>query len=306
MKMPLMLKKALVANGIDRETFGKRVQFPLRRLARRHGDLPGILIVGAQKAGTTTLHGLLSQHPKIRDGLFKESHFFDKPRLLEEGIGYYRSIFPVLGEGEYTIDSTPMMYHEAVPQIAAGVVPQARVIMILRDPVKRSFSHYLHNVARGREKLSFEEAIAQEEERIRHTAEELRTENAVTYNYRAFSYKERSRYDGQIERWRAAFGPDNVKILIFEEFIKAPEQTTNEVLAWIGLSPISLPTSSNRARNTALVRETLNPETEAALRIEMAPSVQRVRELLGRDVPWSYPRPESALPCNSVNGEELS
>lgn len=289
MKIPRKMKRLLSANGINKETLARKVLIPGREKLGYKGDLPTLLIGGAQKSGTTTLHQLLSMHPKIREGLVKESHFFESPDIFALGENYYRAIFPKLRPGETTLDSTPMMYHEAVPALVDQTLPKARMIMLLRDPVKRSFSHYLHNVGRKRETLSFEEALAAEEERITHTAKDLETETVPASRYRAFSYKERSRYDVQIERWRAMLGEENVKVILFEEFRDDLEGTVNDVLAWLGLDPMKLPESASEPRNTALVKAKIAPETETALREEFAPMVARVSALLNRDLPWEYP-----------------
>lgn len=289
MYLTKLFKKFLVSNGIDREVFGRKLVFPLRRLTRHKGTLPRLFIVGAQKAGTTTLHNQLALHPSIVGGAYKESRFFEKPALRAKGVDWYRAIFPTLDEGQITLDSTPMMYFPGMADTIKSLVPDAKIVMLLRDPVKRAFSHYLHNVARKRETLSFEEAITQEEARITHRLEDLLTENLVTYNFRAYSYKERSRYDKQLAEWLRVFGADKVKVFIFEEYIKNPQPVIDEVVDWLDLSPFTLPVEKQRARNSALIEGKMAPETEARLRMELAPSVVRLREMLGRDLPWAYP-----------------
>lgn len=291
MKLPIGLKRFLIARGIDRETYPRHILHPLRTAIGHKGTLPSIMIIGAQKAGTTTLHNLLAQHPKVHQGLIKESHFFDKPENFKRGLKWYRALFPKVKSGEHTIDSTPMMYHEAIPELAAGIVPQTKIIMLLRDPVSRGFSHYLHNVARKRETLPFEEAVATEDTRIQHTAEDLKTENQRTYNYRAYSYLERGRYDTQLERWRTHFPAENIKVVIFEEFVKAPTETLTEILDWLDLDQIHIPES--RPRNQKLLNETITPETDRALRERLAPNVERLETLIGRSTPWSYPKSKS-------------
>ncbi|WP_226561900.1 sulfotransferase family protein [Salipiger thiooxidans] len=289
MKYPKALKRFLARHRISRESFARDVYFPLKWRLGQRGDLPTLLIVGAQKAGTTTLHRLLAMHPKIKEGLFKESHFFDKSDQYRRGENYYRAIFPKRAADEHILDSSPMMYHEAIPERAAEVLPDARIIMILREPVARTFSHYRHNFARQRETLSFEEALAAEEDRIRHSPEDLLTENERALQYRAFSYKERSRYDTQLERWWAAYGRDRVKVLIFEEFIQDPQAAVDEVLEWLDLAPMTLPASAYRARNESVISGKVSPQTKTALQQEMAPSVARLSGLLQRDLPWNYP-----------------
>lgn len=287
MKIPKSFKRFLVGNGIDRETINRRITHPLRVAMGYQGTLPKVLIIGAQKAGTTTLHLELMKHPNIVAPLFKESHFFERPDNQKKGLNWYKAIFPKIIDDRLTIDSTPMMYHESTPELTAKILPNVKLIMLLRDPVNRGFSHYLHNVARNREKLSFAEAIAMEPQRISHTETDLEVESQVTHDYRAFSYVERGKYDVQIERWRQFFPEENLKILIFEEFVSNPEEQINNVYEWLGLKKIEF--KLQKVRNQKLINAKLDLGLERELRKKLASSVHRLEKLLGRTLPWNYP-----------------
>ncbi len=138
--------------------------------------LPDYLIIGAQRAGTTSLHRYLIQHPGVRTTLrTKGVHFFDTG--YGRGMSWYASRFPTRLTAWYvarrhgvelrTGEASPYyLFHPHVPGRVAEHLPQVKLIALLRDPVGRAYSHYQHEVARGFETLSFEEAIEAEAARL--------------------------------------------------------------------------------------------------------------------------------------------
>src|SRR5690349_6371993 len=119
------------------------------------GALPDFLIIGAQKAGSTSLASYLAAHPCVVPPRWNEAHFFDLN--YERGVDWYRSLFPVgvrarlnsrlRGRRHLTGDSTPhYIVHPRMPARARDLLPAARIIILLRDPVDRAHSHYHHEV----------------------------------------------------------------------------------------------------------------------------------------------------------------
>src|SRR5579885_2674785 len=128
--------------------------------------LPDFIIIGTQRGGTTSLYAYLGQHPQIAPAVIKEVHFFDNN--YERGVGWYRTQFPFLieksiakniGQQNFiTGEASPYyLFHPHVPERAAKVVPGAKLIVLLRNPIDRAYSHYYHEVELGHEKLSFEQ-----------------------------------------------------------------------------------------------------------------------------------------------------
>jgi hypothetical protein len=145
----------------------------LRRLTAPWRCLPDFLIIGAQKSGTTSLYRWLERHANVVTGPWKECSFFDAERRTTAG---YRACFPlrrtrrqveVATGGPVRVgEATPYyLFQPDVPRRVAALLPDARLIALLRDPVERAYSHYRHNVALGIETLSFEDAIDAEPER---------------------------------------------------------------------------------------------------------------------------------------------
>jgi hypothetical protein len=130
------------------------------------GALPDFLIIGAAKSGTSTLYNLLRFHPHVRAAAHREIHYFDQN--FEKGVEWYRVHFrPGTNRGgrrTITGESSPSyLAGKQVPQRVAEVVPEARLIALLRNPVDRAYSHYQMDVRVGQMRLSFEQVIDEAE-----------------------------------------------------------------------------------------------------------------------------------------------
>ena len=143
-------------DGADTET-GSACSKPGRRveLRWRMGQpraLPDAVILGAQKSGTSSLHNYLVQQPGVIEPLRKEVHYFDVN--FGRGESWYRAHFGRLGEPGLNLDSSPYyLFHPAVPTRMRALLPDAKLIVLLRDPVRRAYSHYWHERDKGRETL---------------------------------------------------------------------------------------------------------------------------------------------------------
>src|SRR6478609_8226330 len=148
---------------------GERAHMRFRTITRNARALPDFLLIGGQRCGSTSLYTTLCGHPQVLAGAHKEPHFFDNNHL--RGEGFYRRLFPLRAHlrarhaitGEAT---THYLSHPAVPERVAAMLPDVRLIAILRDPVERAYSHYQRAPRNGREPLSFEQALAAERERL--------------------------------------------------------------------------------------------------------------------------------------------
>ena len=185
---------------------------------------PNFFIVGAPKAGTTSLYEHLRRVPGVYMSPIKEPYYFNTinlvtvssmPPIRDEAkyLSLFQGVKDEVAIGEATAaylrdPATPKRIHEAVPG--------ARIIMLLRDPVERAFSHYLARVREGFQLLSFQEALR--EDRYNDT------------------YLEPGFYAQQVKRYLDTFGPERVKILIFEEFIQDTKGAVSDVLRFLGVN----------------------------------------------------------------------
>ena len=247
--------------------------------------LPDFLIIGAQKAGTTALYAYLREHPGITGPSWKEVSYFD--RHYARGEAWYRGNFPntLRARGLVGEASPSYMFHPLGPERVAALVPDVKLIALVRDPVDRAFSHYQHEVALGREELSFEDALAAEDERLR--GEEARMLADPTYFSHAwwnYTYAARGRYAEQLERWLAVFPPEQLLIVPSEEMLAEPEQTHARVLEFLGAAPQPL---ESYPRVFERQYEPMRPETRTRLAEEFAEPNRRLYALLGRELDWA-------------------
>ena len=260
---------------------GRRIELSRRMRERR--ALPDAVILGAQKCGTSSLQGYLVQHPGVIAPLRKEVHYFDLNR--GQGEAWYRAHFGRQGEPGLNIDASPYyLFHPAVPARMHSLLPEAKLIVLLRDPVRRAYSHYWHERDKGRESLSFEDAIAAEPARLGLSEAQLASgEIEVSREHQLHSYLARGRYAEQLERWFAVYPRERVLVLRFEDFVGAPLAGLNRTLEFLGLSPMAQ--LDLEARNT---REypPMSDQAAAQLREYYAPYNRRLDALLGREMGW--------------------
>jgi hypothetical protein len=191
--------------------------------------LPNLVIAGAQKSGTTSLHHLLAGHPDVffpREP--QEIHFFDEEETFARGLEWYAGLFAGWGGERYIGQTSPLyMFVPLVPERMAAVMPEARVLFILRDPVERAYSHYWHEVRYGWEDRPFEEALELEAQRL----------GGGFHARRHYSYVARGSYAGQIERFRARFPEEQLLVLFHEELQADPKAALARCAGFLGLDP---------------------------------------------------------------------
>lgn len=225
------------------------------------GELPDVLIIGAQKAGTTSLFSYLEQHPLVSGSRPKELHYFDKN--FAKGERWYRSHFQRRRHGELLLEASPYyLFHPLAAERAAGLLPDAKLIVLLREPVARAHSHYQHEVDRGFETLSFEEAIACERRRLGDSESRLaRGELVQSFEHQHFSYLSRGLYADQIERWLAHYPRDAFLFLKAEDMFASAQTAFDRACSFLDLPRIALADASPRhQRDYAPISESLRAE----------------------------------------------
>jgi hypothetical protein len=263
--------------------------------ARSPGRHPDFLIIGAQRCGTTSLFHFLAGHPQVAVPPIKEIHFFD--RQYEKGMDWYRRCFAVTGgraRARATIrgEATPSyVFHPHAVQRIRADVPEARLIVLLRSPVDRAYSHYWHSVRLGHETLSFEHAVAREPERLAGELE--KTERDAGYTSDALvqhSYLSRGIYADQLARVFRHFPRDRVKILKSEDLYAAPQAVFDEVAHFLGIERWTIAGPRNMTAVTEGTGDWRPPPMPGDVRCALAgwfrPHNERLYELLGHDFGW--------------------
>jgi hypothetical protein len=264
-----------------------------RRIDASRRMLPELVILGAQKAGTTSLFNYLSQHPQVQPPIRKEVHYFDLNFV--KGPTWYRAHFPQhhhAAEGPrrneerlITFDSSPYyLFHPAVPERLKAMLPQAKFVAMLRNPVDRAYSHYWHEVKLGHERLPLPAAFAEEDSRLR--GEMARLGNDARYKsfaHRHYSYLSRGLYVEQIKRWFELFSPERFLFIKSERFFADPDSETNRILRFVGLTGSSH--IHYRPFNVGQYRK-IDPNLRQVLTEFYKPFDLQLSELLGQDFSW--------------------
>lgn len=191
---------------------------------------PNLFIIGAMKAGTSSLHEYLHQHPEIFMSRFKEPQYFAPHSTRwgqkwgignphpEPGIDWYLRLFEDAGDAKYAGESS--VSYTAVPWVTGcerrihDFNPDARLIYLMRDPIERAISHYWHFVADGREDRDPLTAFRRKEE-----------------------YISRSDYARQIRPYLKTFGRKQVFLMTLEELNAQPRKTFRRLFEWLGVDP---------------------------------------------------------------------
>lgn len=203
---------------------------------------PNFFIVGAAKAGTTSLHAYLSQHPEVFMSALKEPHYFSFPDVKPEFDNFmpairdshaYQELFTG-SEGYKAVgEASPSYLCDAGAAMRIrSTIPDAKIIISLRNPVERAYSHYLMEHHAGRETLLFDKALE---------ADQSRSQKGWGVS---FQYVELGLYADQVERYLNAFGRTKVLVILFEDLIRNTTLVMQGVARFLGIDPMGYPEST--------------------------------------------------------------
>jgi Sulfotransferase domain len=260
-------------------------------LTQRWRMTPSFIIVGAQRAGTTTLYRVLSEHPSVvRPTASKGIGYFDVS--YRRGPAWYRGHFPLAWSGRrragadaVTFESSGYyLFHPLAAERIAHDLPDVRLVVMVREPVERAYSAHRHELARGFETEPFEEALALEEARIAGERERIIADpDYESFSHRHHAYLARSRYSEQISRLQKAVGEDRVYVVDADRFFEDPHEEFERLRQWLGLAPWR-PTSVEKWN--ARPRDPLSPELRARLCEYFEPFDRELEEQMGRTPRW--------------------
>lgn len=286
------------------------VRRPIKHLFRGFGiatselrPLPDYLIIGAHRAGTTSLAGYLSEHPCIGENFprlqrVKGVRYFDENFF--RGAQWYRSHFPTSayrdhlrrrhGSPGLAGDASPYyLFHPAAAERAAKLVPEAKLIVLLRNPIDRAYSHWGRERRDAKEPLErFEDAIAAEPERLAGEVDRILSDDRYySYAHENFSYITQGLYLDPLRKWLEHYPRDRVHIELSERFSSDPQGVYERVLRFVGLPPHEL--RDARRLNTVAPPQPLDPATRRELSARVAPHNRRLEESLGIELGWDAP-----------------
>jgi hypothetical protein len=216
--------------------------------------LPTFLLIGAMKSGTTTLYWYLAEHPDVFMPALKEPNFFNDH--WNRGVGWYQRLFTPAGSaiarGEASVRYTSFPDDPECPRRISSVVPDAKLLFLVRDPVDRIRSHYLHELAALRERRPLEQALR---------------ENPI--------YLDRSRYAMQLERYLEHFPHERLLVVRAEDLFRAPLEVLPRVYAFLGVDPAWRPAGPARRDNETAARFQLPVVVRRSVRLASEAGVYR-------------------------------
>ena len=288
--------KRLLPDGVRRRVKDSLVRHGERTSARR--PLPDWLIIGTKRGGTTSLWNYLIEHPLV-PRLYpawntKSTHYFEEN--WHRGEAWYRSHFPTARQRESLArrhgappkagEASPLyMFDPRVPARVRALMPDVRLIVLLRDPVERAYSHWKERRTEGTEPLDFEAALAAERSRTAGEYERMLAD--PTYHseaYDRFTYRARGRYVEHLRPWLELFPREQLLVLPSETLYASPAATHRRVLDFLGLPPHRLPSYPvyNDRRSSPL-----DPVLRAELTAYYRPYNAALSALVDVPAPWS-------------------
>ncbi len=261
--------------------------------------LPDFLCLGAQRGGTTSLQLLLEQHPQVSLPACKEVHYFSLH--ADRGPDWYAAHFEQAPAGGLCGDITPYyLFHPEAPARIRALLPQARLIVLLRDPVERALSQYFHSRQLGLEDLPLEQALAAETQRLAGAEAVLRDPAGRHRSHQEHSYLSRSRYGVQLGRYEALFPRRRLLLLRSEDLFERPEASWRRVQRFLGLKLVPLPQAMPRANGSGGAAAAVPPGLRHSLRRQLLPTYALMQRFYGLRWPLSAPgrrwRPAAAGP----------
>lgn len=221
----------------------RRLAWRYRKATAHRRCLPDFIIIGAQKSGTTSLYNFLAQHPQLLPSFRKEVHFFDggiNPYAdnFKQGTAWYRAHFPMRGrrnDGKKTFEASPSyMFNPLVPRRIAELLPDVKMIALLRNPTERAISHYFDVKRQNMESLPIHQALQAEERRLELAK---RQRNYKAYAFRLHSYKSRGLYREQLERYFRYFARQQILVLQSKELLREPHVAMRRLFEFVGVDP---------------------------------------------------------------------
>ena len=246
--------------------------------------LPSLLIVGAQRSGTTSMYRTLTQHPAIMKAvLHKGVHYFDVD--YARGQSWYRGHFPLrvnrnrlhhgLGVEPMALESSPYyMFHPLAAERIARDLPGVRLLALLRDPVERAYSAHAHEIARGFEREPFERALELEQDRLAGEFEQMEADETYqSHVHRHNAYVTRGQYVDQLELLEKLVGRDRIHIVDSQDFFDNPAPVYAGILDFIGLPAMGHPIFD---KHNARPRSPLEPTLRERLDEHFLPYDERL------------------------------
>jgi len=253
------------------------------RAAPRGGRLPNLVIIGGMKCGTTSLHRYLEQHPQVFMSKKKELKFFVDNKNVgtwKLGLDWYRAHFADAGDAQVVGESTPeyakCTVFRGVPERMVRVIPDARLLYILRDPIERMISQWVHLYASGREGRPLARALG-----------------AGGHN----QYLEASRYAMQAKRYLEYFPRKSLYLTTMEELKEEPQGTLRGIFEFLGVDAEFFVPAFKKVHHSSKKKRRRSRLDRAMARMVPESLLARLRATPGLAPLLTRPVPKPELPA---------
>ena len=239
--------------------------------------LPDFLVLGTQKGGTTSLQQLLGHHPEVFLAAGKEVHYFSLHH--DQPLSWYAAHYATAAADQRCGDITPFyLFHPEIPGRIRALLPQVKLIALLRDPVERALSQVFHARRLGFEPLEPAEALA---------AEPARLASGDPFSLQKHSYVARSRYLEQLQRYEALFPADQLLVLRSEDLFQDTARVWGRILRFLGVAAMPLPMTLPRANAGRGEADAVPDAIRDDLRTALRPAATGVRARYGFGWDWA-------------------
>jgi len=256
--------------------------------------MPGLIVIGGQRCGTTSLFKNLAEHPQLlRPGVEKGIDFFSLNYYRDAE--WYRAHFPIanLARRRTARYGKPMafeactyyMFHPFALERIAKDLPSVKLIAMVRNPVERAFSAYKHEFARGFETVAdFSKALQLEDERLVGEREKMQASLAYeSFAHRHHAYRRRGQYSEQLERAYSLFPREQIHVVESESYFAEPAAEYARIVEFLGLSPYQ---PDRFDQHNARPSSPMPGNTRALLEQHFTPYDQKLAAMLGRQPRW--------------------
>lgn len=255
---------------------------------------PDFIVIGGMKCASTSLHHLVQQHPDVAKSVMKETNHFSNH--FRRSLRWYRTNFAPkssarrheeqTGRKMITGESSPLyIFHPLAAKRIYEAYPNAKLILVIRNPIDRAWSHFKQMERRKHEPLSFEEALEQEPGRINGEMEKL-IAGEIDFSPQLvhFTYLERGKYLNQIKKFHEYFPKEQLMIIKTEDFKQDQKAILDRTCEFLGLSPYEWP--KIKSYNVGGYSEKMKPETRQFLQEYFEPHNAALSEYLNKDFNW--------------------
>jgi hypothetical protein len=264
----------------------RSAKWKTRRATATRRVLPDFVIIGGQRCGTTSLYDSLAEHRIMDASHNKEVHFFDLS--FDRGVDWYRAHFPLASKmpGRISFEATPNYLASAdTPKLMQSVMPDVRLIALLRNPVERTHSSWKLRTYEGSESRSFEEAVEAELAGATMMYDDVDADGMLLLERSMhWAYVEKSRYAEHFTRWFESFDRDQILILDSEALFANPAEGLARIETFLGVEhdpAIVLPRTNSTAPSS------IEPAFRTYLREYFAPYNDRLEQMTGITFDWS-------------------